>query len=84
VAFQRVGNLLAEDELSIDDTAASLLCTGMDALLGGLWHNHSVETLVLTPQKLAAKHPEQLYGFVADMLEAGDEHQRQEARHGSR
>src|SRR5262245_7286344 len=80
IAFQRVVRPLMDEELSLDETAEMLLCHSMDATLANLWGTQEPQVIVQALQKLAARHPEEVYSFVGDVLNAGSQEDRERAK----
>src|SRR5262245_13970970 len=80
LAFLRLARVLTEMELTPDRCAETRINVGMNLTLERIWGQHEKETLLKSLMKLAARHPEEVYSFVADVLETGSEAQREEAR----
>ncbi|HYV39718.1 MAG TPA: hypothetical protein VE988_28780 [Gemmataceae bacterium] len=72
-AFQDLGEQLAGEPMTLELCAESLMALGMRAILDGLWKPHEPDTLIETLQKLAARCPEQVYPFLAEVLKTGEQ-----------
>ena len=79
-AFRPLGEWLAGDEMTLDVCAEALILFGITAILNGLWKPHNAETLIQTLQKLADRHPNEVFNFLTDVLNTGDEVERERLR----
>ena len=73
MAFQQVRKAVLEDdeEWSVDQLAEMLICSSIDSSLTGLWEQQEKTALIQTLQHLSVRNPEQVYGLVAEVLNAG-------------
>jgi len=70
-AFQPIVKWLQGKAIPLELSAEVLIHAGMRSLLDILWQQQDVQTLVESLQKLATRHPEEIYGFVAEVLKTG-------------
>lgn len=79
-AFRRLGEQLGSDEMTLDLCAESLILFGIKAILDEIWKPHDSNTLIQTLQKLAERHPNEVFNFLADVLKTGDKIERERLR----
>lgn len=74
-AFRKVIQIVQPDSPggeSLDAAAEMLMLVGVDFSLSAILGSQEATTLVQTLQQLGARHPDAVYGFVAEMLHRGD------------
>ena len=69
--FKHVVEAVLEQEMSFDDCAALILGHGIDSMLADLLGAVDSTTLLSSFQHLGARHPAQVYGYVAETLRSG-------------
>jgi hypothetical protein len=69
--FRKVIEAITEEEADSQVCVEVILNRGMDLMLAELLQPTGPETLLTTVQKLGARHPTEVYGFIADALKAG-------------
>lgn len=79
-AFQTLSDQLLGESLPPEQCAEALILTGLRAILDGLWRQHNPDILIETLQKLAARFPEQVYPFLAEVLVTGERIKQERAR----
>ena len=71
---------VTQEETPVEDCLTTAVMRGLDAMLADIIGSSDAETHVAAMQQLAAKHPEALYGFVAETLERGAIINREQAK----
>jgi hypothetical protein len=79
-AFKPFGEELGGCEMSMDLCAETLILIAMQMISKALWGQQDGEALVQTLQKLTARHPDEVYGFLADVWKAIHEDERERLR----
>jgi hypothetical protein len=70
-AFHALGEQLLGEPMTVEQCAEALLFMGMRAIVEGIWKPHDPDTLLMTLQKLAEAHPQQVYPFLVEVLKIG-------------
>jgi hypothetical protein len=70
-AFKAVVEAVIEEKLDPNAYTEFLLSQAMDALLADLLRDASREDLLRSLGKLAARHPQEVYAFVVEILREG-------------
>src|SRR5260221_57852 len=76
--FKQVIEAVIEDKLDIDAFAEFIINRGIDLILAELLGQVGEGPLLMTIQKLATRHPAQVYGFLAEVWKLGVDQQKQE------
>ncbi len=71
-AFKPVVEAIIEEEMTVEDYVALLLDRALDSMLTDLVGSLDQAILVRSFQQLAAKHPSEVYSFVVDTLNTGE------------
>ena len=79
-AFEPLLETVIEDEVSIDACAEMALERALDVMLSDIIGSADPQLLLASIQQLAARHPEIVYGFMADTMKAGAATERESAR----
>jgi hypothetical protein len=66
--FRKVIEAVLEEEASPQACVETILIRGMDLMLAELLAPTGPEALLATIQQLGARHPAQVYGFIAGVL----------------
>ncbi|MEX2120222.1 MAG: hypothetical protein WD847_11565 [Pirellulales bacterium] len=79
--FKQVVEAVIEDQLEVEPCVEFILDRGIDLILAELLGQIDDRALLTTIQKLGIRHPEQVYGFLAEVCKLGmDEQKRQDMR----
>jgi hypothetical protein len=70
-AFKPVVEAVIEETMSFEDFVALLLDQALAAMFSDLLKGLDETTMLHSLHQLAARHPAEVYGFVADVLAAG-------------
>jgi hypothetical protein len=70
-AFKLVIEAVLEDQIDFDACVELILGQGMDLMLAGIFGSIPPEILLQSFQQLAARHPGEVYGYVAEVLHQG-------------
>lgn len=71
-AFRLLMNRFDDEELPFDQFVEAVMCVGMDSMVERLLSGVDSAVLVTSMQQLAARHPREVYQFLADTLDAGN------------
>jgi hypothetical protein len=79
--FRKVIGAVLDEEPDTQTSVELILTRGMDLMLAELLAPSGTESLLKTIQKLGARHPSEVYGFIAEVLKVGmSPEQKQEAK----
>lgn len=67
--FKRIVEAVVGEEINLDDCGEIILGLGIDHILEGLLEEPSA--LLQSFQRLGAKYPDQVYGYIAEIIEEG-------------
>ena len=70
-AFRSLEERLQGELMTVDQCAEVLIILGIRSILDGLWKPQDPNTLIETLQGLAARCPEHVYPYLAEILDAG-------------
>jgi hypothetical protein len=70
-AFLPLGEYLNGAPVAVDDEGEVLILMGMESVLRAIWEKQEAGTLVTTLVKLSQRHPQQVFQFVREVLDAG-------------
>lgn len=77
-AFQPVIEAVLGEELDLSGCIELLIRLGIDAALEDLLGSQSPEVLLRSIQQLGVRHPQAVYGYIAETLRAGAAYREQE------
>lgn len=80
VGFKPLLEAVIEEEVTLDACVEMVLEHALDVMLIEVIGSAEPHVLLMSMQQLAAKHPEVVYGFVADAMTTGAEVEREKAR----
>jgi len=79
-AFKRILEAVLEEPVSDEMCAEIVLARGLDVMLAEVFGDVGPDVLLTTLQQLAARYPNEVYGFVADVWQSGDAIEREKAK----
>jgi hypothetical protein len=80
LAMKDVVEAVLDEEVSVDMCVRTVFSRGLDLMLADVIGAAEPEILLTSFQQLAARHPEDMYGYVAEMIRSGAAIQRDEAK----
>jgi hypothetical protein len=78
--FRPVVEELIGEELTVEDCLALVVARGLDVLLEDIIGSADAATQVAAIQLLAARHPVEVYEFIAQVLQVGEAINRESAK----
>jgi len=79
-AFKPIVEAVLEEEFDLDSCTEVVLERGLTIMLSDLLGAVEPPVLLASFEQLAAQHPDEVYGFVAETLRTGDAIQREQAK----